>query len=172
MQRKHKALILNWLPAVLGVAVILVESTDTMSAEHTSKWLLPIWEKLFGYVNATQWAIIHHWIRKSGHFTGYGLISLGFFNGWRWSLLNKSPHRNWSDRRLIFARAAALALFSTLLLATADEWHQSFIPSRTSSPVDVGIDVSGAVVAHLLLLAVFSVTYRLRSPKMTEVKVG
>ena len=30
-----------------------------------------------------------------------------------------------------------VALLSTLLLASWDEWHQSFLPGRTSTPRDV-----------------------------------
>jgi hypothetical protein len=42
-------------------------------------WLLPIGEKLFGPVTPERWGIIHHYIRKSGHFVGCGTVSLGFF---------------------------------------------------------------------------------------------
>jgi VanZ family protein len=56
--------------------------------------------------------------------------------------------------------AAGLALLSTLLLASWDEWHQSFLPNRTSSVRDVGIDFCGAVAAQLVLLAVLSLWRR------------
>jgi hypothetical protein len=29
---------------------------------------------------------MHHHIRKTGHFAGYGLVNLGFFNAWRVTL--------------------------------------------------------------------------------------
>jgi VanZ family protein len=44
----------------------------------------------------------------------------------------------------------------TLLIASLDEYHQSFLPSRTASPVDVGIDLCGAIAAQLILLLVIS----------------
>jgi hypothetical protein len=102
---------------------------------NTSRWLLPLWTKLFGPVSAAQWADIHFYIRKTGHFIGYGTVSLGFLRAGR------SP---WST--------AGLAILSTAVLATWDEWHQSFLPGRTSSPHDVLLDTCGALLAQLLPL--------------------
>jgi VanZ family protein len=42
------------------------------------------------------------------------------------------------------------------LIASLDEYHQSFLPSRTASPVDVGIDLCGAIAAQMILLLVIS----------------
>jgi VanZ family protein len=41
-----------------------------------------------------------------------------------------------------------------------DEYHQSFLPSRTSSPLDVCIDLSGAIAAQLLLLLIIQLFTR------------
>lgn len=148
---------------MLGIVVILIESTGTMSAQNTSRWLLPIWTKLFGPVTPDRWAVIHHWIRKTGHFVGYGLVSLGFFEGWRatFAELGRSGKR-------LFATVAPLALLCTLILASWDEWHQSFLPGRTSKVSDVGIDFSGAIVAHLLLLAAVVIVWRVRASKTRQ----
>jgi VanZ family protein len=35
--------------------------------------------------------------------------------------------------------------------AVLDEWHQSFVPLRQSSPIDVAIDTFGALLAQLLV---------------------
>src|ERR1700759_3448397 len=78
--------ILNWIPAALAVAMIVVESTITMSANNTSRWLLPVWVYFFGPISAALCDIIHHIIRKMGHFTGCGVVTLCFFHGWRTSL--------------------------------------------------------------------------------------
>lgn len=145
---------------MIGILVIVIESTGTMSADNTSRWLLPIWEKLFGPITPERWAVVHHYIRKTGHFVGYGLVSLGFFEGWRATFSRKARSHGW-----IFALAAPLALVSTLALASLDEWHQSFLPGRTSAVGDVGIDFSGAVVAHLLLLVVLVIMWRVRAAR-------
>lgn len=151
MQRSRIRLVLHWIPALIGIAVILVESTAMMSSENTSRWLLPFWVKLFGPISPARWDIVHHYIRKTGHFAGYGMVSLGFFDSWRVTL-----ERRWSERQPRFRVAAGLAVVSTVLLASWDEWHQSFIPGRTSSVRDVGIDLCGAITAQLILLAIAS----------------
>ncbi|HEX3435220.1 MAG TPA: VanZ family protein, partial [Pseudacidobacterium sp.] len=148
------------------VAVILVESTGTMSASNTSRWLLPIWIKLFGPITPERWQVIHFWIRKTGHFVGYGFVSLGFFNGWRATFSGKSSGKGW-----LFALAAPLALVSTLALASWDEWHQSFLPGRTSSTFDVGIDLSGAIVAHLVLALILLIVWRIRAVRSKRSKL-
>jgi VanZ family protein len=150
-QNPRFRLFLHWIPALIGIAIIVGESTATMSTENTSRWLLPLWIKLFGPISATRWDVIHHYIRKTGHFVGYGTVSLAFFDAWRVTL-----ERHWTEWRVRFRNAAGLALLSTLLLASWDEWHQSFLPGRTSSARDVGIDFCGAVVAHLVLLGMLS----------------
>jgi VanZ family protein len=146
---------LHWLPAALAVAMITGESTATMSADNTSHWLLPFWVHFFGVISAPHWAEIHHLIRKTGHMVGYGMVSACFFHGWRMSL------RGAGDKvRSVWRRAGMLAVASTLLVASADEFHQSFLPSRTGRPVDVGIDLCGAITAQLLILAVVSLITR------------
>ena len=147
---------LDWVPALLSVLVIALESTATMSAQNTSHWLYPIWVHFFGPTTMTRWAHIHHLIRKTGHFVGYGLVSVGFFYSWR-QTLRRMAVKHWT----LWRRASALAVGCTLLIAIADEFHQSFIPSRTSSPVDVCIDVCGAIAAQLLLLLMVQLYSRL-----------
>jgi VanZ family protein len=39
-------------------------------------------------------------------------------------------------------------------VASLDEYHQSFLASRTSSPIDVGIDVCGAIAFQVVLLLI------------------
>lgn len=138
--------LLNWVPAALSVAMIAAESTATMSSENTSHWLLPVWIHFFGPISAAHWAEVHFLIRKSGHFIGYGLVGAAFFHGWRCSLPKEM------NPALLWRRASLLGVFSAFLIACADEYHQSFLPGRTSSPFDVGLDVCGAIAAQILIL--------------------
>jgi VanZ family protein len=149
--RLHPVLhrVLDWLPAVLSVLMIAFESTATMSASNTSRWLYPLWVWLFGAPSPAQWEEIHHVIRKTGHFVGYGLVSLAFFYSWR-QTLHRMAIRHWT----LWRRASVLAVLSTLVVASLDEYHQSFLASRTSSPIDVGIDVCGAIAFQLVLLLI------------------
>lgn len=139
--------LLHWLPAALAVLMIAFESTTTMSADNTSRWLLPIWTHLFGPITPARWAVVHHYMRKTGHFTGYGLVSFCFFHGFRTTL------RVTNGLRAMWLRSALFAVLCTVLIASADEYHQTFLPSRTGRIADVGIDTCGAIAAQLLILA-------------------
>jgi len=147
-RRDAKFWINAWSPVFLGIAVIVLESTRYFGADHTSGPLRWIFQTLFGPVSDARWEAIHHYIRKSGHFLGYGAIGLAWLRAWRMTL-----------RDSIFIADAVLALLGTSLLATWDEWHQSFLPNRTSSPLDVLLDCAGASV---MLCAAFLATRVLR----------
>ena len=45
-----------------------------------------------------------------------------------------------------------IAALACAIFAASDEFHQSFVPSRTSSPTDVMIDVCGALVGLAICL--------------------
>ena len=140
---------LDWLPAALSMVMIALESTSTMSAANTSQWLYPLWVKLFGPISQAGWNEVHHLIRKTGHFVGYGFVSIAFFYSWRRTLARLAP-----KPRTLWRTASVLAVFCTLSIASLDEFHQSFLPSRTASPIDVGIDLCGAITAQLILLLI------------------
>jgi VanZ family protein len=147
--------ILDWLPATLSVLMIALESTATFSASNTSQWLYPLWVKLFGPITPAHWEVVHHLIRKTGHFVGYGLVSLAFFYSWR-KTLQRMAVRHWT----LWRRASVLAVLCTLVIASLDEYHQSFLPSRTSSVRDVFIDLCGAIAFQLMLLAIIQLFAR------------
>ncbi|MGA2049017.1 MAG: VanZ family protein [Terracidiphilus sp.] len=137
-----------WLPVAIGIAVIAIESTELLGANHTSGPLRSIFEALFGQVPDARWDIIHHYVRKSGHFIGYGLIGLAWLRAW-WMTLDHSS----------FFPDALLALFGTALVASCDEWHQTFLPNRTGTPWDVLLDCTGAIVLQLIVY-VFMRTFK------------
>jgi VanZ family protein len=137
-----------WLPVVLGVAVIALESTEFMGSDHTRGPLRWLFQAIFGPIGDARWDDIHHLIRKSGHFLGYGVIGLAWLRAW-WMTL---PHSR-------FLPDAFLALLGTALVASADEWHQAFLPNRTGSPWDVLLDCCGAITLQLLVY-IFMRTFR------------
>jgi VanZ family protein len=137
-----------WLPVVLGVAVIVMESTEFMGSDHTSGPLRWLYQAIFGPVGDACWDDIHHLIRKSGHFLGYGVIGLAWLRAW-WMTLPRSS----------FIPDAFLALLGTAAVASADEWHQAFLPNRTGSPWDVLLDCCGAITLQLLVY-IFMRTFR------------
>ena len=129
-----------WLPVLLGILMIVLESTEWMGSDHTDNVLRFVYQAIFGQVSNAEWEVIHHYLRKSGHFIGYGLIGLAWLRAW-WMTL---PHSR-------FLPDAFLALLGTALIACADEFHQSFLPNRTSTPWDVLIDCSGAITLQLMV---------------------
>jgi VanZ family protein len=149
-RRRWRFWVRTWLPVVLGMAMIVVESTEFMGADRTSGPLRALYQAIFGIVTNAQWDVIHHYIRKSGHFVGYGLIGLAWLRAW-WMTLPQSR----------FLSDAFLALLGTALIASADEYHQSFLPNRTSSVWDVLLDCCGAVTLQLLVY----VYMRINKPK-------
>jgi VanZ family protein len=124
------------------IAVIVTESTQTFGSDNTSGPLRVAYQALFGHVTDDRWEVIHHYIRKSGHFIGYGLVGLSWLRAWR---ISRTQWR--------FRTDAVLALLATAVIASADEIHQSFLPNRTSTPWDVALDCCGAVVMLLISYA-------------------
>jgi VanZ family protein len=167
MGRFRLRYLLHWLPAALAVVMIAFESTATMSAANTSRWLLPIWVHLFGPISPEHWDVVHHYIRKTGHFTGYGLVSLCFFHGWR-----KSLELMGHIGRALWIRSAVLAVGCAVLIASADEYHQTFLPGRTGQISDVGIDTCGAIAVQLLILVLMPMLRRNPTRGMNFVAPG
>ena len=130
-----------WVPVLVAVGVIAVESTNTFSAQNTSGWLRPVWEHIFGHISDAAWEPIHHYIRKTGHFVGYGLVDLSFLRAWLYSLAKERPKPLLTWR----LESCVLAVLSTAIVASCDEIHQSFLPSRTGQLSDVLLDSSGAI---------------------------
>jgi VanZ family protein len=137
-----------WLPVVLGVAVIVLESTEMFGANHTSGPLRRLVEMLFGPISEARWETIHHYVRKSGHFLGYGFIGLAWLRAW-WMTLPRSR----------FLQDAFLALLGTAMVASCDEWHQTFLPNRTGTPWDVLLDCTGALTLQIAIY-IFMRTFR------------
>ena len=73
-------------------------------------------------------------VRKLGHMLGYLVLTL---------LLVRALRRSGSLYAVPIAMAVALAY------AAGDEWHQSFVPGRTATVHDVGIDAIGIGIAAL-----------------------
>jgi VanZ family protein len=133
----------TWIAAILWLIVIAIESSALLSAPYTSRILFPILHYLFG----VDWAHFQHWhfyIRKAGHVLGYAILSVLLFRAWRASLPGLQ-NLKWSWRWTI------LAMLGTVFVASLDEWHQSYLPSRTGRWQDVVIDTLGGISAQMVL---------------------
>ena len=123
-------------------------STGTFSAERTGHILRSFLEWLFGKIADPSFALIHFLVRKTAHLILYATLSALWFRAQR------GPRSGWQPSW------AVLALLVSLLVALADEFHQSLLPSRTGTPWDVLLDTFGA----LLVQAAIAVSARRRTP--------
>ncbi len=156
-------LIRVWLPVLICLLVILRESTNSFSSEQTSGPLRHLFEWIFGPVAPERWKVVHHIMRKSGHFIWYGLMGLTWLRAWLLTWLAPLRMRGiWVWRRF----GLLMALFCTMLVAVLDELHQTYIPSRTGLVSDAWLDTAGAVA-----LMLFMVSFWIRRPWQDEPKV-
>lgn len=139
-QSVHSRLLRAWWPAASWIGLIGLESTDYLSSENTGNLLFGLLTGVFGQIDIHDFQIWHHYLRKTGHVVVYGILSLLLLRAWRATL---SGTRRWDWRPAIFAWLATAAV------AAMDEWHQTFIPSRTGTIWDVALD-SAAGLGFLL----------------------
>lgn len=132
-----------WLAAGLWLGLIVIESSNSLSSENTSRFLYPILHFLLG-LDPFQFLDWHFYLRKSGHVIGYAVMSALFYRAWRVTIPVRGTPR-WS---IVWAR---IAFFMTTLVASLDEWHQSFLPSRTGRVYDILLDSTAALGAQVLI---------------------
>jgi VanZ family protein len=87
------------------------------------------------FLTAADIAQINYVLRKLAHFTEYAILTvLGY---WAWAKgVGRSPQQS-----------LQIAFAVSILFAISDEFHQRFVPGRTSLMTDVLIDGLGASVA-------------------------
>jgi VanZ family protein len=142
-----------WIPVFVWLGIIAVESFG-LSSNVTGGWLWNFLQFLHVRISWQEFLELHHILRKTGHFTGYGILCLLMFRAWFHTLVSHSRILRASYEssslpralRSIRVRCTLLAVNMTLITAILDEWHQAFDPSRTSSGWDVALDVTGGVV--------------------------
>jgi VanZ family protein len=78
------------------------------------------------------WEVV---LRKMGHITGYALLTAL----WAWALSG------------VVRRPILVAALIALAYACTDEFHQHFVATRHGTPVDVGVDSIGILIAAALL---------------------
>lgn len=132
-----------WLPAFIWLGLIAIESTNLLSSDNTSRVLYPIFHFLTG-IDVIRFQIWNYYIRKSGHAVGYFTLSFLLFGAWRATLPVISAPK-WS------IQWARVAFLMTALVASLDEWHQTYLVSRTGNFHDVVLDSSAAGIAQVVI---------------------
>jgi VanZ family protein len=126
-------------PLLFWILFISFASTAEFSAVNTTEILRPMILWFFPNLNDSQVAMVHFFMRKAGHFTEYAVLA---FLAWR----------AFSNSSKVFFREHwfALTLFLVVVYSLLDEFHQSFVPSRTASVYDSLIDIAGGLSALML----------------------
>ena len=136
MNMKLLRFVRYWMPATVWMAIIFLGSTDMLSAEHTSRFLAPFLRWIDPQISLAALNAIQLGVRKLGHLTEYAILAMLLWRALRGGI-------RWQMKMSILFLVAALG---SAIFAASDEFHQSFVPSRTASPNDVMIDICGALV--------------------------
>jgi VanZ family protein len=131
--------LLRWLPVVVWATFISWFSTDAFSAHSTNSYIDPVLRFFFGELTPAGFRLAHNVVRKSAHTLEYAILGALTCR----ALTASGERVPWAIVIRTLAYCAAYALM--------DEAHQTLVPSRTGSPIDVVIDVTGATVGTLLL---------------------
>ena len=123
-------------PLVLWATLIFIGSSSLLSATHTSLFLVRPLHWLFPNASDATLGTLHFVLRKAGHFSEYAILAL----------LAARAFRN-SSRALLRSRWFWVSLFVVVAYSLSDEFHQSFVPSRTGSIYDSIIDSLGGLTA-------------------------
>ena len=138
-------------PLVIWAALIFIASSSLMSASHTGAVIGPLLHWLFPHASDLTLATAHFFIRKAAHFTEYAILGL----------LAARAFRS-SSRELLRARWFWVSFLFVVAYSLSDEFHQSFVPSRTPSIYDSMIDSAGGLAALVWL------RIRVRSPRVSQ----
>ena len=96
-------------------------------------------------------------IRKLAHFSIYALVGVWIMSFM--STFNIRLYKKWIISMLVGA-----------LYAASDEFHQSFVPGRGPSIIDVGLDSLGVFTGILGVLIIISIYIALKSDKKVKEK--
>jgi VanZ family protein len=136
----HRArVITSWLPVMLWMAFIFWMSTDTFSSENTSSVIRPVLQFLAPGISSEGLDLLHAITRKLGHVTEYFILGL---------LLARALQAG--PPSLKGRRWAVVSLIIVFVWAALDELHQSFVPTRGASAMDVGLDTFSGGLAQLV----------------------
>jgi VanZ family protein len=146
----------NWWASLVWLGIIRLESTDVASSANTSGLLYTLIAAVFPHVNMQVVDEINEVLRKTGHFVGYGILAVLVFYALRNTnrdTLTPLLRRHWGTylHDLWRMEWALIGVGVTLVTASFDEIHQSFLASRTGRWQDVVIDCCGAILFQIII---------------------
>jgi len=124
------------------MALIFSASGDRKSFQH-SRLIAPLVHWLLPQLSPEAVDCIVFGIRKCAHLAEYAILALLLWRALRQREDSQPLPWNW--------RQGVLVILLVALYAATDEFHQSFVPSRQASVLDVFIDTTGGFLALLFL---------------------
>lgn len=121
---------------MIWMGMIFIFSTDAGSMNNTSSIFVPVIKLLVPDISRRELVITLVTIRKLGHIVEYAILSILWFYAFN------QGKKEWSWQPVLGA------LGISFLYAGLDEFHQSFVQSRTASVGDVGFDLIGAFLGQ------------------------
>lgn len=92
-------------------------------------------------------------VRKTAHVTEYFLLALSIFLPLRVLVFHqKICSSETRSRGRYFCKLMFLTFSLSVICASLDEFHQSFVPGRCGTPVDVLVDSVGIILACITLI--------------------
>lgn len=137
--KKIRGRVRRYLPLLFWMGLIFSASTGEFSASNTSLIVRPLLLWLFPDISEERIALAHFLVRKAAHFTEYAVLGLLMARAF-----TSSSHATLRHRWF------AVSLLLIAVYALTDEFHQSFVASRTASVFDSMIDTAGGLTALLL----------------------
>lgn len=116
----------------MGV-IFFLSHQDKDASKETSEWVMALINVFNLDIETLRAYHVPFLVRKAAHMTEYFILFLLVHRLLRWY---RSEQPNWG-----------IALLICVLYAATDELHQSFVPGRGASIIDVGIDMGGALIA-------------------------
>lgn len=130
----------RYVPLVVWLAFISFASSGSFSAGNTSRIIGPLILWLFPGTSQETLLVVHFITRKVAHFTEYAILA--FLAARAFSA---------SPRPAISSRWFLISLTLIVTYALLDEYHQTFVPTRTGSVFDSLIDIAGGLTALLVI---------------------
>jgi VanZ family protein len=125
----------RYAPVIICMAFISFASSNEFSAANTSRVIRPLLLWLFPNITEESIGLAHFLMRKAAHITEYAVL------GWLAARAFTGSSRVFLRQRWFLAGLLLIALHAVL-----DEYHQSFVPSRTGSLYDSAIDIVGGLI--------------------------
>ncbi len=136
LYKKTKQRIWRYAPLLAWMIFIFIASTGQMSASNTSRFIRPLVLWIYPNITEENLKFVHFMVRKASHFTEYAVLAL-------------FAARAFIGSSITFLRGRWFlsSLLLVIIYALSDEFHQSFVSTRTGTVYDSMIDTAGGLTA-------------------------